>query len=115
MAVSMRKEKFLGTNEQYEEMQEEHRKILETIENALYKLNSKCAHISEQHEYKVHQLTEKLTQLENDEADKLAIVDSGEDLLKAKHEMLSWNKANKKYQVIINVIKLNFCRDFKIF
>lgn len=95
----MKKERSFGTTEHFEEIQEEHRKILETIENALHKLNTECTHIFEQHKNKVQQLTEKLTQLEKNRADKLNILDCRDDLLRAKREMLLWNKANKKTQV----------------
>lgn len=99
MMASMKKERSFGTTEHFEEIQEEHRKILETIENALHKLNTECTHIFEQHKNKVQQLTEKLTQLEKNRADKLNILDCRDDLLRAKREMLLWNKANKKTQV----------------
>lgn len=95
----MKKEKLFCTSEQFEEIQEEHRKILETIENALLKLKSECTHIFEQHKYKVQQLTEKLIQLENIGADKLTIFECRADLLRAKREMLCWKKVNKKTQV----------------
>lgn len=90
---------FAGTTEHTEEIQEEHRKILETIENALHKLNSECTHIFEQHEIKVQQLTNKLMQLEYSGADKLDILNCRCDMLQAKREMLCWNKANKKTKV----------------
>lgn len=97
--TSMKKERLFGTTEHLEEIQEEHRKILETIENALHKLNTECTHIFEQHKNRVQQLTEKLFQMEKSQADKLNILDGRDDLLRAKREMLLWNKANKKTQV----------------
>lgn len=113
--VTMKKDKSFGTTEPFEEVQEEHRKILETIENALHKLKSECTHIFEQHKYKVQQLTEKRIQLENNGADELAILDCRNDLLKAKREMLCWNKANKKTQVICQcaVIQILECKKSK--
>lgn len=100
LMISMKtKEKLFGTTEQFEEIHEEHRKILVTIENALHKINSECTHISEQHKYKVQQLTEKLIQLENSNTDKMAMLNCRDDLLRAKLEMLYWNKTNKKTQV----------------
>lgn len=97
--ASARKEKVISTTEHFEEIQEEHRKILETIEYALHKLNTECTNIFEQHKLRVRQLTEKLSQLERSGSEKLNILDCRDDLFRAKREMLCWNKANKKTQV----------------
>lgn len=95
----MKKDKNLGSPEQYEDIQEEHRKILETIENALHKLNTERTHIFDQHKIKVQQLNEKLLKLEENNAEKLAILNCQEELLSAKRDMIAWNKSNKKTQV----------------
>lgn len=92
--------------EHIEDIQEEHRKILETIENALQKLNSERTHICEQHKEKVQQLTDKLMKLEKEEPSPASILDCRIELLQAKREMVAWNKSNKKTQVGIAVEKI---------
>lgn len=87
------------SSDQFEDIQEEHRKILETIESALQKLNSERTHIFEQHKSRVDQLTSKLVKLEKENDDKMAILNCRSDLLSARREMFAWNKANKKTQV----------------
>lgn len=52
MSNSMRKENF-------EDIQEEHRKILETIESALQKLNSVSIKLINKIDTNIHQLNEK--------------------------------------------------------
>lgn len=52
MSNSMRKENF-------EDIQEEHRKILETIESALQKLNSVSLKLMNKIDTNIHQLNEK--------------------------------------------------------
>lgn len=93
--------------ENIEDIQEEHRKILETIENALHKLNSERTHIYEQHNLKLQQLTDKLYKLEESNADKLVILNCREELLNAKREMLLWNKTSKKTQIDIAVKQIS--------
>lgn len=93
--------------EQIEDIQEEHRKILATIENALQKLNSERTHICEQHKEKVQQLNEKLAKLEKEDASGVSILDCRMELLQAKREMYSWNKSNKKTQVDITVKQIS--------
>lgn len=85
--------------EHIEDVQEEHRKILATIENALQKLNSERTHICEQHKEKVQQLTDKLMKLEKEDASPASILDCRIELLQAKREMVSWNRSNKRTQV----------------
>lgn len=130
MTNSTRKDTFEG-------IQEEHRKILETIESALQKLNSVCSpddstrmyhsnalymlnialqsdillqertHIFEQYNSKVQKLSEQLFDLENNKADRLTIMGCQEELLIAKREMLQWNKTNKKTQIDITVKQIS--------
>lgn len=93
--------------EHIEDIQEEHRKILETIESALQKLNSERTHICEQHKEKVQQLNEKLGKLEKENGSRASILDCRIELLKAKREMHTWNKSNKKTQVDITVKQIS--------
>lgn len=94
-------------NNNFEDIQEDHRKILETIENALQKLNSEQTHIFEQHNLKVQKLSEKLLKLEENKADRSTILRCQENLLNAKREMLQWNKTNKKTQIDITVKQIS--------
>lgn len=86
--------------------------MLETIENALQQLNlvilsrvmsmsillnniffqKELTQIFEQYSLKVKILSEKLLSLEDSKADKNSIYACRGDLLKAKHEMLEWDK-----------------------
>lgn len=91
----------------FEDIQEDHRKILETIENALQKLNSERTHIFEQYNLKVQKLSEKLLTLEENKADRSIILRCEEELLNAKREMLQWNKTNKKTQIDITVKQIS--------
>lgn len=128
MTSSMRKNNF-------EDIQEEHRKILEKIESALHKLNSvifrsiqsyphskkyiiySCkkfkinsqerTHIFEQYNSNVQKLTEKLFYLEESKSDQLTVMSCREDLLNAKKEMFLWNKTTKKTQIDIVVRQIS--------
>lgn len=113
--------KLLSTVEQNEGLQDDHRKILDTIKSALNKLNTvsltfyfaieelltcfiypsqERIHMNEQHKAKVHQLSEELARLEQQNSDKSAIMNCREDFYAAKREMILWDKSNKKTQVI---------------
>ena len=81
------------------ELQDEHRKILETIENALKQLNIEKIQMKEQYEHKVQKLTEELLQLEQTSCDRLAILNCRERELMAKKEMFQWERSNAQTQV----------------
>lgn len=55
----------------------------------------------------MQKLTEKVIFLEETKSDKLIVLTGREDLLKAKKEMLLWNKTNKKTQIDIAVKQIS--------
>ncbi|XP_055307750.1 kinesin-like protein Klp98A [Sitodiplosis mosellana] len=85
----------------------EHRKLLETIENALHKLNLERNKIFEQYSLKVQNLSRKLVALEGSKADEDSVLNCYEKLLIAKREMHSMNKMHKKTQIDIAVKQLS--------
>lgn len=127
--VSSKRDKLLCTTEQNEELQDDHRKILDTIKSALNKLNTVCIlnfilkfffsyhmsilkeriHMNDQHKAKVQQLSDELARLELQNSDKLAIMNCRDDFFVAKREMILWDKSNKKTQVSIKQTDSRYC------
>ncbi|XP_017465635.1 PREDICTED: kinesin-like protein Klp98A isoform X2 [Rhagoletis zephyria] len=83
------------------ELQDENRKILETIENALKQLNIERVQMHDQYKAKVRKLTDELKRLEIEEMDKLDILRCQEQELLARRDMLLWEKNNEKVQIDI--------------
>ncbi|XP_054726515.1 kinesin-like protein Klp98A [Anastrepha obliqua] len=83
------------------ELQDENRKILETIENALKQLNIERVQMHDQYKSKVRKLTDELKRLEIEEMDKLDILRCQEQELLARRDMLLWEKNNEKVQIDI--------------
>ncbi|XP_049531776.1 kinesin-like protein Klp98A [Anopheles darlingi] len=89
------------------ELQDEHRKILQTIENALRQLNLERTRMHEQFKNKIKLCTEELERLESTRRDKLMILDCRIGELMARREMVLWEKSNEKTQVDISVRQLS--------
>ncbi|XP_062533246.1 kinesin-like protein Klp98A isoform X2 [Armigeres subalbatus] len=87
------------------ELQEEHRKILQTIENALKQLNLERTRMHEQFKSKIKLCREELERLESAKRDKLMILDCRIDELMARREMILWEKNNEKTQASIELIQ----------
>ncbi|XP_050341543.1 kinesin-like protein Klp98A [Bactrocera neohumeralis] len=83
------------------ELQDENRKILDTIENALKQLNIERVQMHDQYKAKVRKLTDELKRLETEEMDKLEILRCQEQELLARKDMLLWEKNNEKVQIDI--------------
>lgn len=81
------------------EIQDEHKKILETIENALKQLNIERSHLHDQYKEKVKRFTEEIERLEANQNDKLEIIECKVQELLARREMVLWEKSNEKTQV----------------
>ncbi|KAM7345513.1 kinesin-like protein 98A isoform 2-T2 [Cochliomyia hominivorax] len=85
------------------ELQDENRKILETIENALKQLNIERVQMHDQYKIKVQNLTEELKRLEKEEKNSLELLRCREEELMARKDMLLWEKNNEKVQIDIKV------------
>ncbi|XP_067617469.1 kinesin-like protein Klp98A isoform X2 [Eurosta solidaginis] len=85
------------------ELQDENRKILETIENALKQLNIERVQMHDQYKAKVRKLTDELQRLEIQEMDRLEILRCQEKELLARRDMLLWEKNNEKVQLGIKI------------
>ncbi|EDW80864.1 uncharacterized protein Dwil_GK11333 [Drosophila willistoni] len=83
------------------ELQDENRKILDTIENALKQLNSERVQMHDQYKTKVRKLTEELIRLEQEEMDGLQVLNCREQELLARKDMFLWEKNNEKVQIDI--------------
>uniref|UniRef100_A0A0K8TKQ0 Putative kinesin-like protein n=1 Tax=Tabanus bromius TaxID=304241 RepID=A0A0K8TKQ0_TABBR len=83
------------------EMQDENRKILETIENALKQLNIERVQMHEQYKTKVKKLSDELKRLEAEERDAMEILKCREEELLARKDMLLWEKNNERIQIDI--------------
>uniref|UniRef100_A0A182J8M9 Kinesin motor domain-containing protein n=1 Tax=Anopheles atroparvus TaxID=41427 RepID=A0A182J8M9_ANOAO len=83
------------------ELQDEHRKILQTIENALRQLNLERTRMHEQFKNKIKLCTDELERLESTKRDRLTILDGRIGELMARKEMVLWEKSNEKTQVDI--------------
>ncbi|CAD6993904.1 unnamed protein product [Ceratitis capitata] len=91
------------------ELQEENRRILETIENALKQLNIERVQMHDQYESKVRKLADELKRLDIEQMDKLEILHCQEKELLARKDMLLWEKNNEKVQIDI------MCRQISTF
>ncbi|EAA13643.5 AGAP003925-PA [Anopheles gambiae str. PEST] len=89
------------------ELQDEHRKILQTIENALRQLNLERTRMHEQFKHKIRLCTEELERLESTKRDRLTVLDCRIGELMARKEMVLWEKSNEKTQVDILVRQLS--------
>ncbi|XP_055627378.1 kinesin-like protein Klp98A isoform X2 [Toxorhynchites rutilus septentrionalis] len=87
------------------ELQDEHRKILQTIENALKQLNLERGRMHEQFKNKIKLCREELERLESTKRDKLMILDCRIDELMAQREMILWEKSNEKTQISVELIQ----------
>lgn len=86
-------EQFMRDNQ---EIQDEHKKILETIESALKQLNLERVKMHEHFKKKVQHCSEEAAKRH---ADKLVVIDCKIEELLAKQEMVLWEKTNEKTQV----------------
>uniref|UniRef100_A0A1B0CAM6 Putative kinesin-like protein n=1 Tax=Lutzomyia longipalpis TaxID=7200 RepID=A0A1B0CAM6_LUTLO len=83
------------------EVQEENRKILDTIGNALKQLNAERTQMHHQHRMKVAKLSRELNELIQQKRDQEAIFQLREQELNARREMLLWEKSNEEIQMEI--------------
>ncbi|XP_030563711.1 kinesin-like protein Klp98A isoform X1 [Drosophila novamexicana] len=83
------------------ELQDENRKILDTIENALKQLNVERVQMHDQYKTKVRKLTEELKRLELEKRDGMQLLKCREQELLARKDMLLWEKNNEKVQIDI--------------
>ena len=95
-----------------QEIQDEHKKILQTIESALKQLNLERVKMHEHFKNKVHRCTNEVKRMEN-QSDKLAFVDCRIEELLSKQEMVLWEKTNEKTQVS-HEVNLKFPRSFHL-
>lgn len=86
-------EQFMRDNQ---EIQEEHRKILETIESALKQLNLERVKM---HEHFITKVERYSSEVEKNHSDKLVVIDCKIEELLARQEMVLWEKNNEKTQV----------------
>jgi kinesin family protein 16B len=89
-------EQFLRDNQ---EIQDEHKKILNTIEGALKQLNIERVRMKDHFKQKVWKYTSEIEKMEKKQADKLVIIDCKVEELLAKQEMVLWEKNNEQTQV----------------
>lgn len=89
-------EQFVRDNQ---EMQDEHRKILETIESALKQLNIERVKMHEHFTGKVARCSSEVKKNEGNPSDKLVVIDYKIEELLAKQEMVLWERNNEKTQV----------------
>lgn len=89
-------EQFMKENQ---EIQDEHRKILETIESALKQLNLERVKMHEHFKGKVLRCSSEVVTSEQANSDKIVVIDCKIEELLAKQEMVLWEKTNEKTQV----------------
>lgn len=89
-------EQFMRDNQ---EIQDEHKKILETIESALKQLNLERVKMHDHFKSKVQRYTREIESLEKKHSDKLVVIDCKIEELLAKQEMVLWEKNNEQTQV----------------
>lgn len=89
-------EQFMRDNQ---EIQDEHKKILETIESALKQLNLERVKMHEHFSGKVLKFASEVEKKESSTTDKLVVIDSKIEELLARQEMVLWEKNNEKTQV----------------
>lgn len=92
-------EQFLRDNQ---EIQDEHKKILQTIESALKQLNIERVRMKDHFKLKVQKYTNEIEKMEKKQADKLVIIDCKIEELLAKQEMVLWEKNNEQTQVSLS-------------
>ncbi|XP_032595788.1 kinesin-like protein Klp98A isoform X2 [Drosophila grimshawi] len=85
------------------ELQDENRKILDTIENALKQLNVERVQMHDQYKTKVRKLTEELKRLELEKIDGMEVLNCREQELFARKDMLLWEKNNEKVQMGVKI------------
>lgn len=93
-------EQFLRDNQ---EIQDEHKKILETIESALKQLNIERVKMKDHFKNKVRKYTMEIECMEKKQADKLLIIDCKIEELLAKQEMVLWERNNEQTQVSFEI------------
>jgi kinesin family member 16B len=81
------------------DLQEEHKKILATIENALKQLNTERVQMHEQYKNKVRVFNDELERLDRMQHNSMTIVDCKIRELHARREMLLWEQSNERTQV----------------
>lgn len=86
-------EQFMRDNQ---EIQDEHKKILETIESALKQLNLERVKMHEHFQTKVQHCS---TEAAKKHSDKLVVIDCKIEELLARQEMVLWERTNEKTQV----------------
>lgn len=89
-------EQFIRDNQ---EMQDEHRKILETIESALKQLNLERVKMHEHFSGKVQRCSSEVEKIEKNPSNKLVVINCKIEELLAKQEMVLWERNNEKTQV----------------
>ncbi|CRL07801.1 CLUMA_CG020755, isoform A [Clunio marinus] len=94
-------EQFLRDNQ---EIQDEHKKILETIESALKQLNLERVKMHEHFSNKVKRCSSEVAK---NHPDKLVAIDFRIEETLAKQEMVLWEKNNEKTQVEILMRQIN--------
>lgn len=100
-------EQFLRDNQ---EIQDEHKKILETIESALKQLNIERVKMKDHFKNKVRKYTMEVEYMEKNHSDKLLVIDCKIEELLAKQEMVLWEKTNEQTQVSsFYLIFIYFC------
>lgn len=89
-------EQFIRDNQ---EIQDEHKKILETIESALKQLNVERVKMHEHFKSKVQRYSSEVAKTEKTSTDKIVVIDCKIEELLAKQEMVLWEKNNEQTQV----------------
>ena len=89
-------EQFMKDNQ---EIQDEHKKILETIENALKQLNLERVKMHEHFKSKVMRVSTEVERNEKSNSDEIVVIDWKIEELLAKQEMVLWERTNEKTQV----------------
>jgi kinesin family protein 16B len=98
-------EQFVRDNQ---EIQDEHKKILETIESALKQLNLERVKMHDHFKTKVLRYTREIESLDKRQSDKLVVIDCKIEELLAKQEMVLWEKNNEQIQVSAYLIFYRF-------
>lgn len=89
-------EQFIRDNQ---EIQDEHKKILQTIESALKQLNLERVKMHEHFKSKVHRVSAQVENTATTSTDKLVVIDCKIEELLAKQEMALWEQNNEQTQV----------------
>ncbi|KAL7023317.1 hypothetical protein ACKWTF_012561 [Chironomus riparius] len=94
-------EQFVRDNQ---EIQDEHKKILQTIESALKQLNLERVKMHDHFKTKVLRYTKEIECLEKRQSDKLVVIDCKIEELLAKQEMVLWEKNNEQTQELLEAL-----------